>query len=279
MTRAHPNALFASPAAPAARSSTSVPARAGWELRGGRAPGLPQRHGFSLLEVLLALTILSLLVLAVGVTWSSGLRGWRRGGNVADSVQRQRVVTEIIAELTRSLFYVSAGRETELRGTHDEVEGDTISFVTNSELLIPPDLQPLAGMRRVTLGLRRDEQGRKYLAIQDSSALAPEESPEATNQWRVLCTDVSGFTVRYYDWRAGEWSDDWTRPRILASQLEYTITFGGQDEQSPPVVVQRRVDLPLMQSWKVVLPPSQSSTNRASRGKASAQSTSKKGKK
>jgi len=226
-------------------------------------------NAFTLLEVLLALTILALLVLAVGVTWSSGLRGWRRGSTVADSVQRQRVVTETISELARSLFFVSFGRDTALRGSHDETEGDTVSFVTGSELLLPANMQAVAGMRRVTLGLQRNEQGRTYLGIQDASALAPEESPEATNQWRVLSADVSGFAVRYYDWRAGEWSDDWTVPRIFASELEFTITFGGQDEQSPPIVVRRQVDLPLMQSWKVVVPPSSSSTNKSSRSKSS----------
>lgn len=236
-----------------------------------------RQNGFTLLEVLLALTILSLLVLAIGVTWSSGLRGWRRGGSVADSVQRQRVVTETISELARSLFFVSFGRDTELRGTHDETEGDTISFVTGSELLIPAEMQSLAGLRRVTIGLQRTEFGRTYLGIQDSSALAPEDSAVGTNQWRVLSADVSGFAVRYYNWRLGEWSDDWTLPRIYASQLEFTIAFGGQDEQSPPVIVRRQVDLPLMQSWKMLVPPAPVSTNKSSRGKSS-KSAPKKGK-
>ncbi|MBM3860182.1 MAG: hypothetical protein FJ395_11085 [Verrucomicrobia bacterium] len=241
-------------------------------------PTITAPGAFSLLEVLLAMTILSLLVLAVGVTWSSGLRGWRRGGNVADSVQRQRIVTETIAELTRSLFYLSTDRETALRGTHDEAEGDTVSFITNSDLLLPLEMQAVGGMRRVTIGLQHDDQGRAYLGIQDSLALAPDESQAGTNQWRVLSADVSGFVVRYYDWRLGEWSDDWTPTRILASQLEYTITFGGQSEESPPVVVQRQVELPLMQSWKAVIPPSKTSTNKTSSKKtASKKTVSKKG--
>jgi len=238
-----------------------------------------RHNGFTLLEVLLALTILSLLVLAVGVTWSSGLNGWRRGGHVADCVQRQRVVMETLAELARSLFFVSFGRDTDLRGTHDEVEGDTVSFVTGSELFLTPDMQALSGLRRVTIGLQRDEMGRRYLAIQDSSVLAPEEGVATTNQWRMLSADVSGFAVRYYDWRQGMWSDDWTVPRIYASQLEFTVTFGGQDEFSPPVVIRRQVDLPLMQSWKMVAPPSKTSTNKSSRGKTtSTKPSSAKGK-
>jgi len=230
---------------------------------------LARHNAFTLLEVLLALTILSLLVLAVGVTWSSGLRGWRRGGSVADSVQRQRVVTETLSELTRSLFFVSFGRDTALRGTHDDDLGDTVSFVTGSELFLTPDMQALAGLRRVTIGLQRDDLGRTYLGIQDATALAPEDVDTGTNQWRVLSRDVSAFAVRYFDWRMGEWSDDWTAPRIYASELEYTMAFGGQDEQSPPVIVRQQVDLPLMQSWKMLVPPSINTTNKSSKSKSS----------
>src|SRR5579862_1082913 len=91
------------------------------------------RAGFTLVEVLLAVTILGILITAVYSTWSAALNGWRRGSDASEVFQRQRIVMETLKELTQSMvffgsspmLYIVVGTKTPL--------GSSVSFVTASD--------------------------------------------------------------------------------------------------------------------------------------------------
>jgi prepilin-type N-terminal cleavage/methylation domain-containing protein len=206
------------------------------------------RRGFTLVEVLLAVTILSLIITAVYSTWSASLMAWRRGGDASAVFQRQRIVMDTLTELAQSVVFFS-GESAGLyavTGTSKPGWGDAVSFVTASDVLLPPSEAIDAGMRRVTISLEQDEYGRMYLAIVNSPAVsAGETNITAELQAHVLSMDVSGFSVRYLDPRDNAWYDKWEDGNVLPLAMEFTVMFGREGDRLPPVVVTRAIDLPI----------------------------------
>lgn len=209
------------------------------------------RLGFTLVEVLLAVTILSLVITAVYATWSTTLMAWRRGSNASEVFQRQRVVIDILSELAQSVVYFAASPDMyAVTGTSKPNWGDSVSFVTASDVALPPSEAIDAGMRRVTISMEQDDYGRKYLAIVNAPAVSANSSntttlADTTLQAHVLSMDVSGFFVRYLDPRDGTWHDAWEESSLIPSAMEFTVVFGEQGGRLPPITVTRAVDLPV----------------------------------
>lgn len=202
-------------------------------------------RGFTLLEVLLAVTLLGLVIGAVTATWQAGLNGWRRTAGVSDSFQRERIVMGTLENLTKSIVYARASDGLyDINFKHDSQTGNLVSFVTGSDQLLPQTEASVAGLRRVTIAMQRDARNRSYLGIANAAALAPiDNAPELV--WHTLSADVCGFAVRFRDPRNGSMVDKWDEPNLLPAAIEYTIGFGANDGRTPPVVVTRAIELPI----------------------------------
>ena len=204
------------------------------------------RAGFTLVELMLAITILAVVITAVYTTFTTSLNAWKRSIGVSDALQRQRIVMDTLNELTKSMVFVTSRPGLYAFQTdHNAVTGDMISFITASDVLLPPTEALAAGMRRVTISMQRDESGWPYLALQNAPAL--ESSEEEEGPLHALSADVSGFAIRYRDPRTGVWQDRWEEAALIPSAIEYTIAFGGLDGRTPPIIMTRAVDLPIAQ--------------------------------
>ena len=205
------------------------------------------RAGFTLMEVALAVTILSLVVTAVYSTWSAALTAWKRGTAVMESFQRERIVIETLEDLAKSAVFFSSRPDIyKVAGTSTPDMGSTISFVTASETLLPPSEAGCLGLRRVTIGLQRSRSGATYLALANAAAVQEARASEQP-VWHVLSADVSGFGVRYRNPRDGTWQDQWEEVNALPSALMFTLAFHGTAAGLPPLVVTRAVELPSAQ--------------------------------
>lgn len=209
------------------------------------------RLGFTLVEVMLAVTILSLVIIAVYSTWSAALMAWRRGSNATEVFQRQRIVIDTLTELAQSTVYFAASPSLyAVIGASKPGWGDSVSFVTASDVALPPSEAIAAGMRRVTISMEQDEYGRKYLAIVNAPAVSANESNTTSTttvqlQAHVLSMDVTGFSVRYLNPGDGAWYDQWEETALIPSAMEFTVAFGREGDRVPPVVVTRAIDLPV----------------------------------
>jgi len=207
----------------------------------------PRRDAFTLLEVMLAVTMLGLLVLAVSSTWNAGLRGWKRSNGLADTFQRQRILLDALTELAQAAVYVpERAKLYAVRADRDPLLGDTISFVTTSDALLPPHESLIVGMRRVTIGMDRAEDGQPALIMINTPALQEIDRlhPPAGH---LLGRDITGFAVRYRDAQTGLWKETWTENDHFPSAIEFTLTFASPQPGGPPMVWTRAVDLPIAQ--------------------------------
>jgi type II secretion system protein J len=205
------------------------------------------RAGFTLLEVLLAVSVLAILVTAVSSTFNAGLNSVRRGSEAAEAFQRERIVMDALMELTQSaVFFTPSASLYAFVATRNLNLGDTISFVTASDAYLPPSEAVAGGMRRVTISLEQDQYRRTYLAIVNEPALRPNDDKSLEPpQAHVISMDVSAFSVRYRDPRDGSWSDKWEEDELPPSAVEYTVAFGERGGRFPPVIVTRAVDIPV----------------------------------
>jgi prepilin-type N-terminal cleavage/methylation domain-containing protein len=227
------------------------------------------RAGFTLVEVILAVSILSFVFIGVYSIWSASLKAWRRGGDATEVFQRQRVVMETLAQLAQSaVYFASSPNLYAVIGIKNPGLGDSVSFVTASDAFLPPSEATDVGMRRVTISLEQDEYRRTYLAIVNQPALSVTDNSKQEVQAHVVSMDVSGFFVRYLDPRDGAWYDKWEDANLIPSAMEFTVVFGQPGDQIPPVTVTRAIDLPvadfIAHSANALLPPL-SSTNEVQR--------------
>jgi len=228
-----------------------------------------KRAGFTLVEILAAVAILSLVLVGVYGLWSGSLRGWRRGSEATEVFQRQRIVMETLGELAQSaVYFASSPNLYAVIGIKNPGLGDSVSFVTASEAFLPPSEATDAGMRRVTISLEQDDYRRTYLAIVNQPALGVTDDSKQEVQAHVVSLDVSGFFVRYLDPRDGGWYDKWEDANLIPSAMEFTVVFGQPGDQIPQVTVTRAIDLPvadfIAHSANALLPPL-SSTNEVQR--------------
>jgi general secretion pathway protein J len=204
------------------------------------------RTGFTLVEVLLAVTILSLVIVGVYGVWSASLKAWKRGGEATEVFQRQRVVMETLTQLAESAVYFAASPDLyAIIGAKNPGLGDSVSFVTASDAFLPPSEANDIGMRRVTISMEQDEYHRTYLAIVNQPALTVKDNSKQELQAHVVSMDVSGFAIRYLDPRDGNWYDKWEDANVIPSAMEFTVVFGQPGDQIPPVTVTRAIDLPV----------------------------------
>jgi general secretion pathway protein J len=202
------------------------------------------RRAFTLLEIMLAVTIMTMVVTVVYSTWNVAFKSWRRSSEITESLQRQRIVMGVLTDLTSSAVYF--GSDTKMYGVlgkENSGEGAEVSFVTSSDAALPPGEVALLGLRRVTLKLDTDSEGRKCLSLANDPA-AGLPLGESEEVWHAISYDVTGLDIRYQDARDQNWYESWREDLTLPKAIEYSITFAAADDRSQPVTIVRRVDLP-----------------------------------
>lgn len=111
-----------------------------------------QFAGFTLLEVILAVTILSLISLGIASGLSAGLKAWEAGERKMAQFQGKRIVTErLIREVTGSINLRGKLESEDYARTIFNGESDSLSFVTTSEPVTSPGM--LTGLKEVSIAV------------------------------------------------------------------------------------------------------------------------------
>lgn len=212
------------------------------------------RSGFTLLEIMLAVTILGLLVIAVSSVWSAGLSGWKRSHGLTETLQRQRITLDSLGNLVQSTVYFQERNQLyAIRGEHDPLGNDSISFVTASDELLAPNEATLAGLRRVTIRVQQDTGALPALIIENAPALQPTDK-DIVSVPHVLAQGITGFNVRYRT-VSGEWKDRWEQTDKMPYGIEFAVGFAPANDRSPAQIVSRKIDLPSAKLAGTYQPP------------------------
>ena len=206
--------------------------------RAARRMGARVLAGFSLIETMVAVSILAMSMTAIYYTWTAILRATRSGAEVAAHVQRERVALRTIEEaLSCSVIYShvngqqAAATNTlysflwqSLNGNHHEV-----SFVARlPEDFLGNALFPDQPLRRVSFTVEKNAEGREDLILRQQPLNALSEAAMGVDLLAtrmVLAQNVEIFQFFFWSTIVNDWVDYWDTPEDLPERVRIMLAL------------------------------------------------------
>jgi hypothetical protein len=189
---------------------------------------------FTMVEVLLAFGIFSMVIIAIYASWSAIMRGTRVGLTAAAEVQRTRVAIRSLEEsIGSAVMYADNPR---YYGFYADTSGDFayLSFVARLPESFPGSgLFPGQPLRRVTFSV----DGEKNLLLMQSTLLDVSPQPYTIK----LAPKTAVFAMEFFNPRMNEWLPEWIATNALPTMVRVAIDFG--DKTSPENVTIRSIPL------------------------------------
>jgi general secretion pathway protein J len=201
----------------------------------------PCQRGFTLLELMLALSIVGAMLAIVFGGLRVGLRAWQRGEQSTESLQHARSLSVLLTQsLGGSYAYLGPAPAGSLPEVLFQGEPDRVSFVTVSP---PFPLPAPIAFTAVTLSV--DEGARPGFAVREKAL--PNDEPFDLGTPVVVDPALTAVRFRYL--RDSEaWEDRWdgVLERSLPRAVEVTVTtlVAGMPVEQPPVTISLRATSP-----------------------------------
>ncbi len=214
-----------------------------------------RNNGFTMIELLLALSILALISVVCFMTFSTVLNSWRRGTELADNMQHGDFVMDQLVMGLRSAYFPATtsgmsdyGFELEDFGT-GEYGGDKISWTKLGSALVGSDC-PFAGSpHRVQFYIDDDEEGELSVTVKSWRIQGQMEDFDSEKiKPTYLSRRIRGFNCRpAFEKVEGEYEflDEWEHTNNLPLVVELTLYFEPVGKSDKPVEVKRVVQIPV----------------------------------
>jgi type II secretion system protein J len=211
----------------------------------------PRRSGFTLIEIMLALGIFTILIAALYSTWILVIRTTIVGKKTAAQLQRERVAMRAIedsltciqshqASINYYLFDIQNGDQPLLSFTAylpDDFPR-TGEFVGEAPNGVPLDYL----LRRLTFSLQQEQNGDKDLILRQNPILM-DLPPAEVSTPLVLAKNVNDFLIECWDTNTMEWDTEWDATNMLPPLVRVTISFNGENSGGAQVIT-REISFP-----------------------------------
>jgi len=177
------------------------------------------RAAFTMVEILLAMGIFSMVLIAIYACWSTIMRGTRLGLGSAAEVQRTRVALHALEESLGSAVMYADNPQYYSFFADTTADFAYLSFVARLPESFPGSgLFPGQPVRRVTFQV----DGKKNLQLSQSSLLDISEQPYTI----TLAPQVGVFAIEFYNVRRNEWIPEWISTNSLPTMVRAALNFG-----------------------------------------------------
>lgn len=193
----------------------------------------PKRgSGFTLLELVVTLTILGFILVMVLGLLRLGSASWERGEAKTDHYQKQRIVFNLLSQQVKSSFPYKIKAQ--------KAEGDYIAFLGARDSLrfvstVSISAKRPEGLVFVIYRVEEGKEGGKILRVLEKRVLNKdfmEETPEE-EKFLTLLEDLSEFGFEYFqegeeEEEVGEWVETWDGKdkRELPRQVRVVAKWG-----------------------------------------------------
>jgi prepilin-type N-terminal cleavage/methylation domain-containing protein len=229
--------------------------------------GARRNRGFTLLELMLAVSLLAIASTVIFMVFFTATRAWKRGVALADSLHHGDFVVDQLTLALRSAYYPDTGAAgAEYGFWMEDASGaspqDKMSWVKIGGALVGSDWPAAGSPHRVIVSVEPGEDGQDAICVR---AWRPQGEPEEFDPVEdvepvVISRRVHGINCRpayRLDDGTIEWRDEWEDTNRIPTAVEVTLYVEAVDEGEPPVEVKRVVSIPVAQnSWDVRRPPS-----------------------
>lgn len=214
-----------------------------------------RRAGFTIVEVMIAIAIFTMIIIAIYSSWTAILRGSKVGLAEAAAAQRDRITMRSIEDaLVTSLMF---GENIRHYSFLADTSGDfaALSFVSHL-----PSSFPGSGLfgnqvvRRVTFMVEEGKEGPQLVMTQAPLLSADLETEPYSI---VLARQVNEFILEFWDQRIMDWGAEWTATNQLPKLMRVSLSVGGSKTGSTvenAEVVSRVIHLPatiVQREWQL----------------------------
>lgn len=198
-------------------------------------------RAFTLLEIMLAIGILSGLIVAIYASWSAILRSSQVGLDAAIEAHRVRVTTRAIEEAIKSSVIFELNLPYYSFLTDTESEFAAFSLVSRlSESFPGSGLFYDQPMRRVTFTVERSNNVNQ-LIMRQHPILAPLEDGEEPYAL-VLSENIGLFGLEFWDIQLNDWAPEWIYTNQFPALIRYSLgTLPSNESKVPEDQVLRRI--------------------------------------
>jgi prepilin-type N-terminal cleavage/methylation domain-containing protein len=191
-------------------------------------------RAFTLVEIMIAIAIFSMVLAAIYASWTAILRGASAGQKVAREVQRNRMTMSAVqtALFSVQMFNANISQYWFIADT----SGDFAYLSLVSRL---PASFPGSGLfgdqvvRRVTFSVE-PANGQNQLLLQQKPLLEATNSIEERPYTIVLARDVSLFLLEFWDTRLHDWAGEWLYTNQLPRLVRVTVGIGNRGTSYSP---------------------------------------------
>jgi prepilin-type N-terminal cleavage/methylation domain-containing protein len=194
------------------------------------------RRAFTLVEIMVAVMVFSMVIASIYATWALIMRATQVGQDAASQAQRQRVVLRSIGD---ALMGVESFQASQNYYWFKLANGDEpyLSFVAHlpdsfarHNKFAGDDGGPDSSSRRVTFSLAPGENGEKNLVLRQSRILMDMDDDEKQYPL-VLAKNVREFTIEWWgtnNLNELEWSKEWddTQTNTIPQMLRIHLVLG-----------------------------------------------------
>ena len=198
-------------------------------------------RGFTLLELLISMTILAMIVVIVFGAFRVGIRAWEKGGKAVENLQRQRIVLDLIKH---QLTSVSATTVRNREGRPIRFQGDRQSMAFVSLLPLTPGSP--AGPVYVRYAVRHDvKNDTDSLDFYESELVLPDRSPDPgeadESDFYELLGGVEEIAFEYLkihpDETESPWQESWDPARDKGVPRAIRIMLRETSQKAPVYVI------------------------------------------
>jgi len=189
-------------------------------------------RAFTLLEIMVAIALLAMIVVAVYSSWYSILKGSRVALDAAAEAQRKRITMRALHDSLLCACMFSASPTNYAFLADSDSDFSSLSFVARL-----PKSFPRSGkfgdlsVRRLNFTVENGSGSSRQLVLRQRPLIMAFDADEQQFPL-VLARDVTKFLVEYVDPKTGDWDTEWTSTNLLPKEVRITLGLGRLDQFS-----------------------------------------------
>jgi prepilin-type N-terminal cleavage/methylation domain-containing protein len=214
-----------------------------------------QKRAFTLLELMVAMVILTIAMSIAFQAFSGTIRGWKRGTEVLDGIKHGDFAMGQLVAAVNSAIYFNNPRKTYAFKFEKNMSGglpsDMISFVTASGAFMHPDSPFATGPHRIKLFID-DADGEPALFAITMPAIANDEEFEDEYDAEPILVSraIQGLEILFWDKETEDWTEEWEPENSMPERILLTIFSASEDEKEEPIAFSRVLEIPVAKSVK-----------------------------
>jgi len=191
-------------------------------------------RAFTLIEILMAVAIFGMVLMAIYATWTLILKSAKVGQDVAAQGQRERVAMRTIKEALGCVMSFQADPQN-YSFLADNDSGGFLSFAARLPEMFPRSSRIAFDgfdVRRVSFSIENGADMQRQLVLRQTPLLKELNADEKDFPF-VLAKGVEKMELQFWDQRKRDWIDDWTRTNELPKMIKIKLEFLRRNPNNP----------------------------------------------